>query len=139
MVERNGLPVGNPYSFTDVHPLVARPPTLTHSSRMGIFSVYCIVESGFEETGPCKLGITKDITKRIYSLQAGNWRELKLIWTVDFPSWQYARQAEEWLLSLFRPNCYDFKRRDRLKSEWVETNPNKALSKAEMYAEAIGK
>lgn len=92
--------------------------------------LYCIAEDRAEATGPCKVGIATNITKRLSSLQGGNWRILNLMWTVRVAERDLAKYVEEWCLQAFRPSIYTVDGKQRLSSEWVDATPAKVLEKA---------
>jgi len=92
--------------------------------------IYCIVENGSEEIGPCKIGIANNLGKRLSSLQSGNWRPLVLIWKIRVSDRDWAKNVEQYCLGCHRPSVYTPDYRKRLKSEWVETSPYKCLETA---------
>lgn len=92
--------------------------------------LYCIAERGCDETGPCKVGIAADLTKRLSALQGGNWRPLELAWTVRVANRDNARHAEDYCLCKFRPDIYVPTGKPRLSSEWVEASPRAVLATA---------
>lgn len=94
------------------------------------FWLYCIVEEGSEDTGPCKIGVATDIKKRLSSLQGGNWRTLNLAWIVRLGDRERALNVENWCLAAFRPSVYVRDDKVRLNSEWIQASPGQALEKA---------
>lgn len=96
--------------------------------------LYCITEIGCEATGPCKFGLATNMSQRLSSLQCGNWRELAVVWQVRISDRDRAINAEQHCLIMHRPNCYSTRNTvKRLKSEWVEATPVKALETALKY------
>lgn len=96
----------------------------------GVCWLYCIVEEGDEETGPCKVGIATHLAKRLSSLQGGNRRHLNLIWQVRISKRQDARDTEEHCLITYRPSIYSVTDQPRLASEWVDASPAMVLATA---------
>jgi hypothetical protein len=98
--------------------------------------VYCLAEEGFETVGPCKIGMTVDMPKRLSSLQGGNWRPLIVVWTIAVPTREMARRIEDYCLSFLRPSIYGGGARKQLKSEWVDGSPAEARVHADRLYEA---
>lgn len=97
--------------------------------------VYCAVEAGTEESGPCKIGVAKNYSKRLYGLQTGNWRCLGFAWLLRVADVDVARDVEEHVLRRLRPNPYGDDS-GRLCSEWVLATPGEALELAVELLEA---
>lgn len=68
-----------------------------------------------EESQPLKIGVTRNIEKRIGALQTGNPEKLRLLAIKRFPSRETAVMAEEIALTLLD----HFK----MTGEWVHTTP----------------
>jgi hypothetical protein len=86
---------------------------------MAQFSVYCVVEAA-SPGGPCKVGVATHLSKRMSSLQGGNWRELRLAWVVTLNDRDQALNAESHILSRLRPCIFGNNGRRKLKSEWID-------------------
>lgn len=84
--------------------------------------LYCVIEQGCEDAGPCKIGIATDVGHRLKTLQVGNHRPLTVAWSIAVPNPKRLRAVEARLLIQFRPNPYD-EERVRLQSEWVNVGP----------------
>lgn len=100
------------------------------------FHLYCIAESGAEESGPCKVGVATHISKRFSSLQCGNWRPLTVVWQIQVSTRAMALNVESHLLLSFRPSSYGNSGEMRLKSEWISATPMAALQVAVSYLNA---
>lgn len=93
------------------------------------FFVYCITEEGCEESGPCKVGVATSLSKRLSSLQGGNWRPLALAWMMTISRREYALNIEQRILMRLRPGIYGHPGpRRRLKSEWIDASPAEAFA-----------
>lgn len=93
------------------------------------WSVYCIFEDCCEASGPCKIGVTTDMSKRLSSLQGGNYRPLVVAWILKMPTRSVAFDMEAYCLSFLRPNIYGGRsQRRQLKSEWVDGSPTEAIA-----------
>jgi hypothetical protein len=98
--------------------------------------VYCIVEADSPD-GPCKIGVATNLTTRFSSIQCGNWRELKIAWSIELSDRNNALNVESHILSRLRPNAYGRPGpRRRLKSEWVDASPDEAMRIGEMLIDA---
>lgn len=93
--------------------------------------IYCVAEIGSEESGPCKIGISCQVSTRVSSLQAGNWRPIKLLWKREAQNRDHAKLIESQVLSRYRPSIYTKTDEDRLKSEWVGIPPSVAMAWAD--------
>lgn len=104
----------------------------------GAYWIYCITEEGCEASGPCKVGIAQYLSKRMSSLQGGNWRRLALCWLirVNQASKADALQIEAAVLMRLRPSIFGEDGKRRLQSEWVEASPDRALVIASKFAGA---
>lgn len=91
-------------------------------------SIYCVSEVGSEKTGPCKIGISSRVYTRVCSLQAGNWRPIRLLWTRDATDRGQAKLIESHILGRLRPSIYTETNDIRLKSEWVSSDPDTILN-----------
>lgn len=101
------------------------------------WTVYCVCERGSEEFGPCKVGIAENMSKRLSSLQGGNWRPLAIAWAISVPDREMAYRIEQYCLGFLRPNPYgDKSGRKRLKSEWVDGSPAQVKSHADRVVDA---
>ena len=74
-----------------------------------MFHVYFIQAGDF-----IKIGIAKDVSCRLDALQTGNHRKLKLLKTIEMPSYQIALDVERTLHKLFK--------KDRVHREWFENS-----------------
>ena len=93
--------------------------------------LYCVVEDGCEETGPCKVGIATNTSKRLSSLQDGNHRLICFAWLIRVLDRDRAKDAEQSCLMRFRPSPYgEATPRLRLASEWIAATPQEALAHA---------
>lgn len=99
-------------------------------------TLYCIAEIECESSGPCKVGIAADLSKRLSALQGGNWRPLVVVWCIRVPTRIEARDVEQHLLCRFRPNPYSSSRSVQLQSEWVSARPLDVLKVALEYLNA---
>ncbi|MHC2867961.1 hypothetical protein ACVIYH_009094 [Bradyrhizobium diazoefficiens] len=100
------------------------------------FYVYCIVESD-APNGPCKVGVATNLSKRLSSLQGGNWRELRTAWIVELQDRAHALSVESHILSRLRPDIYRAGgSRRRLKSEWIDASPHEAAAAGQMLIDA---
>lgn len=101
------------------------------------FYVYCLTEVD-SPNGPCKVGVATNMSKRLSSLQAGNWRALCVMWTVEFADRDHALTAESHILSRLRPSMYGRPGpRRRLKSEWVDASPTEASAAGKLVFDAL--
>lgn len=89
--------------------------------------VYCVVEEGRQDRGPCKIGVAFDPVKRLSNLQAGNWRHLHIAWAVKFWGRGFALSMESLCLVKYRPCIFTITTKKRLKSEWIEAAPDAVL------------
>lgn len=92
--------------------------------------VYCLHEDG--NPNPCKVGVATNLNKRMSSLQGGNWRPLVVAWTLVMPDRYLALQIEAHLLARFRPDIYRPDAKKRLRSEWLEAEPDELLHHARL-------
>ncbi len=99
--------------------------------------LYCVVEVGQLDFGPCKIGIAVNPLKRMSNLQAGNWRRLELAWAIEAASQDDAISLERFLLGMLRPSMFGPETRKRLCSEWVETTPALAREAIQPLLDAI--
>lgn len=100
------------------------------------FWIYCITETGFETTGPCKVGRATHVNKRLSALQGGNWRQLNLIWQLRVGNRWQAADIEQHLLIMHRPNPYSGAE-NTLWSEWIAVAPAVALRTALHMSEIV--
>lgn len=81
---------------------------------------------GPEDASPLKIGIAEDVTKRLCSLQIGNWQQLKVHHTVSVVATSAA--------SVERHMHRELKDR-RLRGEWFDVTLDEAKAKLESVAE----
>lgn len=101
-----------------------------------VYWLYCLTEQGSESSGPCKVGIASHLTKRVSSLQGGNWRPVVLCWVIRLHSRDDVKAVEQYCLMCLRPSSYSSDDR-QLQSEWVAATPAKAFEVASRYVNAI--
>jgi hypothetical protein len=96
--------------------------------------LYCVMEDGGGDTGPCKVGVTNHLAGRLSSLQGGNSRRLWFAWFIELDR-PDALELEAHLLRWFRPSIYGNGGRTtvRLASEWLAIGPEAIKSRADEY------
>lgn len=93
-----------------------------------LFHLYCLVEEGCKDNGPCKVGVATRMSTRLCSLQGGNWRPLEIAWVSTIKDRDHALEVEQRILIRLRPGIYGHPgSRRRLKSEWIDATPAEAF------------
>lgn len=101
-----------------------------------LYHIYCLVEAD-APNGPCKVGVATNLSKRLSSLQGGNWRELRIAWSVTLDDRGNALNVESHILSRLRPDIFGImEKRRRLKSEWIDASPDEAARAGQALIDA---